>query len=312
MPGRVRIGISGWTYKGWRGKFYPSDLPHKKELPYAASLFSSIEINGTHYSLQRPSSFLKWAAETPDDFVFSVKASRYITHMLKLRNIEAPLANFFASGLLALGHKLGPILWQFPPRFIFDPEKLDAFFSLLPRTAADAAALACNHDARLKGSAFTEPIGRSRPIRHAIEIRHDSFRSPEFIALLRGHRIALVCADTVDWPRLMDLTADFVYCRLHGSEVLYTSGYSPADIDLWASRVATWASGAEVPRDLMQNGAPVNEYASATPARPRTTRDVYVYFDNDAKVYAPADAQTLNARINALPSLDRARTADAA
>ncbi|HWG17575.1 MAG TPA: DUF72 domain-containing protein [Acidobacteriaceae bacterium] len=314
MPGRVRIGISGWTYKGWRGKFYPSTLPHKKELAYAASLFSSIEINGTHYSLQRPSSFLKWAEETPDDFVFSVKASRYITHMLKLRNVEAPLANFFASGLLALGHKLGPILWQFSPRFVFDAAKLDAFFSLLPRTAADAAALARLHDSRLKGRAFTEPIGRSRPIRYAIEIRHDSFRSPEFIALLRRHRIALVCADTVDWPRLMDLTADFVYCRLHGSEVLYTSGYSAADLDLWASRVATWARGGEVPRNLIPgwptqaplgwdrqpNPAARNDYASPTPARRRTTRDVYVYFDNDAKVYAPADAQNLTTRVNAL------------
>jgi uncharacterized protein YecE (DUF72 family) len=319
MPGRVRIGISGWTYKGWRGKFYPSDLPHKKELAYAASLFSSIEINGTHYSLQRPSSFLKWAEETPDDFVFSVKGSRYITHMLKLRNIEAPLANFFASGLLALGHKLGPILWQFSPRFIFDPEKLDAFFSLLPRTAADAAALARNHDSRLKGRAFTEPIGRSRPIRHAIEIRHDSFRSPEFIALLRRHRIALVCADTVDWPRLMDLTADFVYCRLHGSEVLYTSGYSPADLDLWASRVATWATGGEVTRNAQTCAAPTenkdaarNDYASPKPARPRTARDVYVYFDNDAKVYAPVDAQNLTTRVNALLHSDLAHAVDAA
>jgi uncharacterized protein YecE (DUF72 family) len=301
MPGRVRIGISGWTYKGWRGKFYPSDLPHKKELAYAASLFSSIEINGTHYSLQRPSSFLKWAEQTPDDFVFAVKGNRYITHMLKLRDAEQPLANFFASGLLALGPKLGPILWQFSPRFSFDPAKLDAFFSLLPRTAADAASLARSHDSRLEGRAFTDPGGPgSRTIRHAIEIRHESFRSPEFIVLLRRHRIALVCADTVEWPRLMDLTADFVYCRLHGSEVLYTSGYSSADLDQWASRVATWAHGGEVPRDLMQNDAPVNEYASPTPARPRTARDVYVYFDNDAKVYAPVDAQNLATRVNKL------------
>ncbi|HWB33507.1 MAG TPA: DUF72 domain-containing protein [Acidobacteriaceae bacterium] len=300
MPGRVRIGISGWTYKPWRGKFYPAGLPQKKELSYAASLFPSIEINGTHYSLQTPASFQHWAAETPEDFIFSIKASRYITHMRKLRDIEQPLANFFASGLLALGPKLGPILWQFSPRFVFDEAKLDAFFSLLPHTTAAAAELARNHDARLKGRAFIDPGPRSRPMRHAIEVRHDSFRSPGFIRLLRRHRIALVCADTVEWPRLMDLTSDFVYCRLHGSEVLYTNGYTPGDLDLWAARVATWANGGEVPRDPIENGAPVNGYASSAPARTRALRDVYVYFDNDAKVYAPVDAQSLASRVNAL------------
>jgi uncharacterized protein YecE (DUF72 family) len=290
MPGRVRIGISGWTYKPWRGKFYPDRLPHKKELAYAASLFPSIEINGTFYSLQRPSSFLTWAAETPDDFVFSIKGSRYITHMLKLSNVEQAFANFFASGLLALGHKLGPILWQFPPQFAFNPERFDAFFKLLPRDTLAAAELARRHDDRLKSRALTEPVC-SRPIRHAVEIRHESFRSPEFIKLLRRHRIALVCADTVDWPRLMDVTSDFAYCHLHGSEVLYTSGYTDADLDLWAVRVAAWARGCE---------SPDGDRACTTPARRRSTRDVFVYFDNDAKVYAPVDAQNIAARVNRL------------
>ena len=230
MPGQIRIGISGWTYKPWRGDFYPAGLPHKKELAYAASLFPSIEINGTFYSLQRPSSFAAWAEQTPHDFVFAIKGSRYITHMLRLRAVEQALANFFASGVLALGPKLGPILWQFPPNFQFKPPLLEEFFALLPRDTHTAAILAKRHDERLKGRAFTELV-RRRPIRHAIEIRHPTFVVPEFITLLRRHNIALVCADTVEWPRLMDITSDFVYCRLHGSKVLYTSQYSPEELD---------------------------------------------------------------------------------
>jgi uncharacterized protein YecE (DUF72 family) len=293
-PARVRIGISGWNYKGWHGKFYPDKLPHRKELAYAASLFPSIEINGTFYSLQRPSSFLTWADQTPDDFVFAIKGSRYITHMLKLRNVEQALANFFASGLLALGPKLGPILWQFPPNFAFNSERFEQFFQLLPYSTSAAAELARRHDDRLKSRAFTDPL-RTRTIRHAVEIRHESFRSPEFIKLLRRYRIANVVADTVSWPRLMDVTSDFIYCRLHGSEVLYTSGYTPADLDLWASRIAAWARGQDVDRIH-----PANEFASPTPTRARATRDVFVYFDNDAKVFAPVDAQNLITRVSAL------------
>jgi uncharacterized protein YecE (DUF72 family) len=294
MAGTVRIGISGWNYAGWRGKFYPPKLPHKKELAYAAALFPSIEINGTFYSLQRPSSFLTWAEQTPPNFVFSIKGGRYITHMLKLRNVEQALANFFASGLLALGPKLGPILWQFPPNFAFNPERFEQFFQLLPTTTEAAAELARRHDPRLEGRAFTDP-GRTRRLRHAVEIRHESFRSPEFIRLLRRYNIANVVADTVEWPRLMDVTSDFVYCRLHGSEVLYTSGYSAADLDLWATRIAAWARGCDVDRTH-----PQNEFACTTPPRARRTRDVYVYFDNDAKVYAPIDAQNLITRVNTL------------
>ena len=290
MPGQVRIGISGWTYKPWRGVFYPVGLAHKKELAYAASLFPSIEINGTFYSLQRPSSFADWAAQTPPDFVFAIKGSRYITHMLRLRAIEQPLANFFASGLLTLGPKLGPILWQFPPNFQFKPDLLEGFFALLPRDTHTAATLAERHDRRLKGRAYTEP-GKRRPIRHAMEIRHPTFVVPEFISLLRRYNIALVCADTVEWPRLMDVTSDFLYCRLHGSKVLYTSQYSLQELDQWAARIAAWANGQEV-----SDG----DHASPKPARTRSTRDVFVYFDNDAKVFAPGDAQALAQRVDKL------------
>jgi uncharacterized protein YecE (DUF72 family) len=290
LPGQIRIGISGWTYKPWRGVFYPVGLAQKKELAYAASLFPSIEINGTFYSLQRPSSFAAWAEQTPPDFIFALKGSRYITHMLRLRNVEQPLANFFASGLLALSPKLGPILWQFPPNFQFKPNLLEEFFALLPRDTHTAATLAEKHDQRLKGRACTEP-GKRRPIRHAIEIRHPSFVVPEFVSLLRRHNVALVCADTVEWPRLMDVTSDFLYCRLHGSKVLYTSQYSPEELDQWAARIAAWAHGREVAD---------GDHASPKPARPRATRDVFIYFDNDAKVFAPKDAQALAQRVERL------------
>jgi uncharacterized protein YecE (DUF72 family) len=244
--GQVRIGISGWTYPPWRGVFYPRGLPQSRELEYAASRFRSIEINGTFYGLQRPEAFAAWAERTPDDFVFSVKAPRYITHMLKLRNAEVPLANFLASGLLRLGAKLGPLLWQFPPNFAFYAERLEPFLAMVPHDTEAAAAMARRHDARLTRRAWTRTEAK-RPLRHAFEIRHESFRSIEFINLLRRHGVALVCADTVEWPRLMDVTADFIYCRLHGSEELYASGYDDAALDSWAARVVAWACGGEPP-----------------------------------------------------------------
>jgi uncharacterized protein YecE (DUF72 family) len=289
-PGDVRIGISGWTYKPWRGVFYPADLPRNRELAYAASVFGSIEINGTFYSLQRPESFAAWAAQTPDTFVFAIKGSRYITHLRRLKEIEAPLANFFASGVLRLGAKLGPLLWQLPPYFRFDPGRLERFFTLLPRDTEAAAALARRHDERITGRAWTE-TDAVRPLRHALEIRHASFATPAFVDLLRAHGIALVCADAVEWPRLMDLTADFVYCRLHGSEVLYTSGYDDEALDRWAARVAAWAHGEE-PKDA--------EHVIDAPGPSRPARDVFVYFDNDAKVRAPFDARALIGRVKKL------------
>jgi uncharacterized protein YecE (DUF72 family) len=287
VTGTIRIGISGWSYAPWRGKFYPRGLARKRELGYAASQFPSIEINGTFYRLQRPESFAQWRDETPDDFVFAVKGSRYITHMLHLKNAEPALANLFASGLLRLGPKLGPILWQFPARTKFDAARLGAFFTLLPRDTEAAAALARRHDARVAGRAWLRSEG-ALPLRHAIEIRHESFRDPAFIELLRRHRIALVCADTVAWPRLMDLTADFVYCRLHGSKQLYASGYGPKALDRWAELVGAWAAGRDPP-DADRIKPPLKRRAAG--------RDVYVYFDNDAKVRAPADAAALAKRL---------------
>lgn len=279
----IRIGISGWTYPPWRGVFYPRRWPQAKELEFAAARFPAIEVNGTFYGLQRPAAFADWAARTPPDFMFAVKGSRYITHMLRLRNAETPLANFLASGLLRLGPKLGPILWQFPARFEFDPQVLEPFLAMLPRDTEGAAALARRHDARLDGRDWTETDAR-RPLRHAIEIRHESFRDPRFIATLRAHDVALVCADTVAWPLLMDVTADFIYCRLHGSEELYSSGYDPPALATWARRIAAWADGTE-PEDAERVSGP----APAAPAG----RDVFVFFDNDAKVRAPADAAAL-------------------
>jgi uncharacterized protein YecE (DUF72 family) len=291
--GQVRIGLSGWTYPPWRGVFYPEGLPQRRELTFAASRFRAIEINATFYRLHRPDDFARWANETPADFAFAVKAPRYMTHMLRLRGFEAPLANFLASGVLRLGSKLGPVLWQFPPDFRFDADRLAPFLTALPRTQADAARLARSHDERLAGRAWTE-IDGDRPLRHAIEIRHESFRSREFIDLLRGAGVALVCADTVAWPRLMDLTSDFVYCRLHGSEELYASGYDDPSLADWARRIRAWARGGE-PRDAERVGD----------RRPPCSRgrDVFVFFDNDLKVRAPQDAASLARRLRIAPPL---------
>lgn len=286
MGGDIRIGISGWTYPPWRGRFYPEGLAQARELEYASRRFRSIEINGTFYGLQKPAAFADWRARTPEDFVFSVKASRYITHIRRLKEVEVPLANFLASGLLALGPKLGPILWQFPPSMKFDRDRFARFFDLLPADTEALAKRAKRHDARMNGRSALTPEAR-RPVRHAVEIRHESFRDPAFVELLRERGIALVCADTVSWPRLMDLTADFVYCRLHGSEELYASGYDDDALDAWARRVAAWAAGSE-PDDAERVGGPGPK---------RKARDVFVYFDNDAKVRAPVDADGLAARL---------------
>jgi uncharacterized protein YecE (DUF72 family) len=290
--GQIRIGISGWTYAPWRGVFFPKGLVQKQELAYAAGRFRSIEVNGTFYGTQRPESYAHWAEETPEGFVFALKGPRYITHILRLQEIEVPLANFLASGPLRLGPKLGPILWQFPPSFKFDPDLFESFLALLPHDTEAAAALAKRHEARMDGRVWTK-IDAKRRLRHAVEIRHDSFRSLDFIALLRRHKVALVCADTVAWPRLMDLTADFVYCRLHGSEELYASGYDDAALDRWAYLVRNWAEGKD----------PEDAERAAGPSKPRASgRDVFVYFDNDIKVRAPFDADGLAERLGAAPA----------
>jgi uncharacterized protein YecE (DUF72 family) len=281
--GDIRIGISGWRYKGWRGSFYPPGLAQRRELEFAAERFNSIELNGSFYSLQRPESFARWYDETPANFVFSVKGSRFVTHMLKLTRVETPLANFFAQGVLRLADKLGPVLWQLPPQFKCDLDKLERFFNLLPRTQKQAATLARHHDERLKGRSWLD-VEHDRELRHAIEIRHESFVCEGFIRLLRQHRIGLVVADTVEWPLLMDVTADFIYCRLHGSEELYASGYERDAIETWGKRVVRWAGGLE---------AEQGRKASSAHAPRARHRDVYVYFDNDAKVRAPFDAMHL-------------------
>ena len=270
MAGTTRVGISGWRYPPWRGVFYPRGLAQRLELPYASSHLSSIEINGTFYSLQRPESFAAWHAQTPDGFVFSVKGPRFITHLKKLRDVRAPLANFFASGVLALREKLGPVLWQLPPSLGFDPDRLADFFAQLPRSSGEAAWLARRHDERVAGRTLLD-TDADRPLRHALEVRHPSFRVPAFTDLLREHQIAVVVADTAGrWPLIRQVTSDFAYARLHGDAELYTSGYSARALDEWAAAVRGWAASGP---------------------------DVFVYFDNDVKVHAPFDAQALAARL---------------
>lgn len=269
MKGIPRIGISGWRYPTWRSVFYPRGLTQKRELEYASRQLATVEINGSFYSLQRPSSYEHWRNETPDDFVFAVKGGRFITHNKKLRDCGGPLANFFASGPLALEEKLGPILWQLPPQLGFDRERLESFFAALPRTTMQAGALAKLHDQRLKHGAYTEPRA-DRPLRHALEVRHESFHDPAFPKLLRKWDIGLCIADTAGkWPFLEYVTSDFVYVRLHGSKRLYASGYTNTELDAWSKKMKTWL---------------------------RRGRDVYVYFDNDVKVRAPFDAINLAAR----------------
>jgi uncharacterized protein YecE (DUF72 family) len=283
----IRIGISGWRYAGWRGKFYPKDLPQRRELEFAANTFSSVEINGSFYSLQLPSSYQRWYHATPADFLFAVKGGRFITHMKKLRGVETALANFFASGILALREKLGPILWQLPPSLGFDAGRIKDFFDLLPRNTGEAAALARKHDDKLKARAFSK-IDISRPIRHAIEVRHQTFMVQEFFDLLRKHRIAFVIADTAGkFPYAEDLTADFVYIRLHGAEKLYVSGYNDRALDWWANRIERWRRGRQ-PRDAK---------LIAVHKADNKSRNAFVYFDNDAKVHAPFDAIRLAKRL---------------
>jgi uncharacterized protein YecE (DUF72 family) len=271
MTGTVRIGVSGWTYAGWRGDFYPAGLPHRLELEHASERLTSIEINGSFYSLQRPSSYASWRERTPPDFVLAVKGGRFITHLKRLRDVEAPLANFFASGVLALREKLGPVLWQLPEALAFDAAVLDDFLGLLPRTTAQAATLAGRHDDRLAGDRVHAETDVDRPIRHALEFRSPSFATPETTSILRRHGIATVLADTAGrWPKVEEDTAEFRYVRLHGDAELYASGYSPEALDGWARKVRGWADAGQ---------------------------DVFVYFDNDAKGFAPHDAMNLIERV---------------
>jgi uncharacterized protein YecE (DUF72 family) len=267
---RAFVGTSGWRYPPWRGTFYPRGLAQRLELHHLSRLVDSIEINGSFYSLQRPERYRAWAADSPSDFVFAVKGGRFITHLKQLRDVGAPLANFFASGVLVLGPKLGPVLWQLPPRMRFDHDREAEFLAMLPRTTGAAALLAAGHDERLDGRAWTE-TDADRPLWHALEVRHESFRDARFFELLRAHGTSLVVADSAGtWPVFEELTAGIVYARMHGDTELYTSGYTPAALDAWAAKVRAWCAGG---------------------------RDVYVYFDNDVKVHAPYDAIALRERL---------------
>ncbi|MFL6593744.1 MAG: DUF72 domain-containing protein [Luteimonas sp.] len=284
----IRIGISGWRYAPWRGVFYPKGLTQRAELEFAARCFASIEINGSFYSLQSPDSYSTWHEATPEDFVFAVKGPRYLTHILRLRNLDKPLANFLASGVLRLQAKLGPILWQLPPTFRYDADVVESFLASLPRSSAAALSIARRRDIeRMRGRSALS-IDEDRPLRHAIEVRHDSFRDADFLAQLRRHNVALVVADTAGkWPYMEDVTADFVYIRLHGDAELYVSGYSEAALDRWAARIDAWSRGGE-PADAERIGGPWAKHKR---------RDVYCYFDNDAKVHAPFDALELMRRL---------------
>lgn len=288
--GQIRIGISGWTYPPWRKTFYPDKLAQKNELAYASKIFRSIEINGTFYSLQKPESFEKWAEATPEDFVFSVKAPKYITHVQRLKEVDSPVSNFLASGLLKLGPKLGPIFWQLPPNLKFDAERIEAFLRLLPHSTGEASEVAKRHDKWMEKRAWTK-AGEDQPLRHSLEVRHESFRVPEFVELLRKYDVGMVCADTNEWPRMMDVTSDFLYVRMHGPEALYEDGYDNATLDRWAGNVAAWAKGKE-PEEA--------ERVIAKAAAKSVARDVYVYFDIDKKVLSPSNAQGLMKRVEKL------------
>ena len=281
----VRVGLSGWSYSSWKGNFYPVGLKERDFLSHVGSHFSTVEINGTFYSLQKPQSFATWSRQVPDDFVFAVKGGRYITHLKRLRNAETAVANFFASGVLTLGGKLGPLLWQLPPQLAFDAALIEGFLELLPRTVGEAVALAARRDPRVVPEINVGGSGK-QVLRHAFEVRHSSFLVPEFIALLRTHNAALVFADSgSDWPYAEDLTADFAYVRLHGTPKLYRSQYEEGALRFWGDRIAKWSAGQQ-PSDAAVVG-------SVSPDG--NPRDVFVYFDNDAEGHAPFDAMRLSA-----------------
>lgn len=259
----IRVGIGGWVYAPWRGTFYPKGLPQSRELEHASRQLTSIEINGTFYSNQKPASFRRWAAETPDDFVFSLKGPRYATHRRVLAEAGSSVERFFSSGVLELKHKLGPVLWQLPPTKTFNADDFAAFLELLPRT--------------LDGM----------PIRHAVEVRHASFVTPDFIALLRKHAVAPVLVDSDKHPLIADVTGDFVYARLQRASETLKTGYPPAALDTWARRAQAWAKG----------GAPDDLATLADAARTKDQRDVFLYMISGAKVRAPAAAMALIERL---------------
>ena len=265
------IGVSGWSYDSWRGDFYPEGLARTKQLTYLASRMPAVEVNGTFYSLQRATTFRRWAEQTPEDFAISLKGSRYVTHLLRLRGVEQALANFFASGVLELGPRLGPIVWQLPATITWDHDLIDGFLALLPRTTEEVGRIAQRHDDRLPPERATTTPLVSAPVQHVLEVRHESFVTPEFEELLRRHDVAAVRNDAPKpWPVLDIASTQVAYARLHGHTRLYASRYSDAGLDAWAR----WCEG------WLEAG-----------------RDVHVYFDNDSEGHAPHDAIRLLDRL---------------
>jgi uncharacterized protein YecE (DUF72 family) len=260
----IRVGIGGWTFDEWRGGvFYPKGLPQTRELSHASRQVTTIEINGTYYSTQKPESFRRWAADTPEDFVFSVKASRFCTNRRVLAEAGESIERFVGSGIGQLKHKLGPILWQFAPTKKFEPDDFGAFLEMLPKA--------------LDG----------RPLRHAIEVRHESFAVPAFAALARRHSVAIVFADSEKYPMIADVTGDFIYARLQSAGEAHATGYSAPAIKKWSERAKLWAEGGDA-KDLPHA-------AKAAPSK--TARDVFIYMINGAKVRAPAAARALLAKL---------------
>jgi uncharacterized protein YecE (DUF72 family) len=266
------VGISGWTFPAWRGTFYPKDLTQKRELEFASRAVNSIEINGTFYSLQRPSSFQTWYDAAPDGFKYAVKAPQFITHILRLKNAEEPLNNFLASGLLCLKEKLGPILWQFPPNVVLKDNRFEKFLKLLPHDGRTAAKRARQHGKKVEGRAFTD-VKQNFPVRHAFEFRHPSFLSKTFLDLLAAHNVAFVCAHEggKKAPYTEEVTADFQYVRLHGEGKAYSRGYPDREIARWEKKISGWN---------------------------KSRRDVFIYFSNEAKLYSPAGALKLMKRLD--------------
>ncbi|RYZ97106.1 MAG: DUF72 domain-containing protein [Moraxellaceae bacterium] len=290
----IRIGISGWRYTPWRGSFYPKGLVQKRELYFASRTVNSIEINGSFYALQNQERYQNWYDDTPDDFMFSVKGPKFITHIHRLRDVEQPISNFFASGVLALKNKLGPILWQFPPTFKFDHDLFKAFLKLLPTTtdAAIQVAKENNIDVDVTQLQFSP----KQRLRYSIEIRNESFRDEKFIHLLREFNVALVVADTAGrWPQLEDITSDFVYMRLHGDAELYKSGYTEEARNRWYKRIKCWSEGKQ-PEDAKLVTTKTNE--------PSSHRDVFCYFDNTDKLWAPQDARAVLEKLHLADNLE--------
>ncbi len=278
----VRIGPSGWSYDSWQGDFYPDWLPKARRLEYVGRHFSAVEVNGSFYSLLSAKTWDKYGRETPESFRFAVKGSRFITHNKQLGDVRGPLANFLASGLLLLGKKLDVILWQFPARRAVDPERLDAFVRLLPGDTNAAAALAGEHDDRVDDPVTS--ADSNHRIRHAVELRHPDDLTAERVGALRDAGIALVFSHASDWPYVEEVTAGFIYLRLHGAPKTYASRYPPPELRRWAARLERWRAGEE-PDDAerITDGKPP----------PRKGRDAYVFFDNDSEGHAPHDARRL-------------------